>query len=86
MRFAHKEESMKIDRLIFAFFLGALVWACSDSKVAGTATDTENTVAGLVRPSELLRVHSSRQNGVSVMLLSFVIRLYTYRKLGNGMQ
>ena len=39
---------MKISLRIFALLLGAFVFlACSD-KVAGTATDTENTIAGTV--------------------------------------
>ena len=83
MRFAHKEESMKIDRLIFAFFLGALVWACSDSKVAGTATDTENTVAGLVRLSD-----GSSADGVVVrqVAVSRVASSTTYLETRTDLQ
>ncbi len=74
---------MKIDRLIFAFFLGALVWACSDSKVAGTATDTENTVAGLVRLSD-----GSSADGVVVrqVAVSRVASSTTYLETRTDLQ
>ena len=52
---------MKISLRIFALLLGAFVFlACSD-KVAGTATDTENTIAGTVTLA-----NGSARSGISV--------------------
>ena len=52
---------MKLSLRIFALLLCALTfWACSD-KVAGTATDTENTIAGTVTLAD-----GSARCGISV--------------------
>ena len=52
---------MKLNVRILALLLGVFFWACSENQVAGTATDTENTIAGVVHLSD-----GSSANGVLV--------------------
>ena len=54
-------QTMKLDVRILAILLCAVAFFACSSKVAGTATDTENTIAGTVTLSD-----GSSCNGVSV--------------------
>ncbi len=56
-----KEKTMKFNGCLIALLLCFCLLSCSDSKIAGTATDTENTIAGTVLLSD-----SSLASGVRV--------------------